>query len=170
MDGIPKLNLPQCMYYHQINECPFIEDNVKQIFAKHFQNLNLEPTKTKNHGYSELEELYHERVKIPNRFREQIWRDNKMEMKVRIVANVVHAFVAPTPSLLHHNNVGVTYPRISNLRMEPIRSILIYFVTMPQSMVIVIEVPFVIAPTHIVVSMRSKPQTLKETQLVSVHT
>jgi hypothetical protein len=60
------------MYCHQINECPFIEDNVKQGFVKHFQNLNLEHARTKNHGYCELEELYHEKVKIPNRFREQI--------------------------------------------------------------------------------------------------
>jgi hypothetical protein len=28
---------------HQINECPFIENNVRQVFAKHFKNLNLEP-------------------------------------------------------------------------------------------------------------------------------
>jgi hypothetical protein len=31
-------------------------------------------------------------------------------MKAWIVANVVHVYVALTPSLLHHNNVGVTYP------------------------------------------------------------
>jgi len=53
--------------------------------------------------------------------------------------------------------------------MEPIRSIPLYFVAMLQFMVIVTKAPFVITPTHIVVSMRSKPQTLKVTQLVSVH-
>jgi hypothetical protein len=36
-------------------------------------------------------------------------------------------------------------------------------------MVTIIEVPFVTRPTHIVVGMRSKPQTLRVTQLVSVH-
>jgi hypothetical protein len=41
--------------------------------------------------------------------------------------------------------------------MEPIRSIPLYFVTMLQSMVIVIEVPFVTTSTHIVVGMWSKP-------------
>jgi hypothetical protein len=55
--------------------------------------------------------------------------------------------------MLHHNNVGITYPTIPNLRME----LLLYFVAMPQSMVIIIEAPFVIAPVHIVVNMKSKP-------------
>jgi hypothetical protein len=36
-------------------------------------------------------------------------------------------------------------------------------------MVTVIEVPFVTTPTHIVVGMRSRPQILRVTQLVSVH-
>jgi hypothetical protein len=53
--------------------------------------------------------------------------------------------------------------------MEVVRSIPLYYVAMPQSMVIVTKVPFVIAPTHIVVNMRSKPQTPRETQLVNVH-
>jgi hypothetical protein len=36
-------------------------------------------------------------------------------------------------------------------------------------MIIVIEIPFVSTPVHIVVGMRFKPQTLKGTKLVSVH-
>jgi hypothetical protein len=56
----------------------------------------------------------------------------------------------------------LNYLRTSNLRMEPIRSIPLYYVAMPRSMVIVTKAPFVIAPTHIVVNMKSKPQTLKE--------
>jgi hypothetical protein len=36
------------------------------------------------------------------------------------MANVGPIFVAPTPSLLHHNDVGVTYPTIFNLRLEPV--------------------------------------------------
>jgi hypothetical protein len=36
-------------------------------------------------------------------------------------------------------------------------------------MIIVIEVPFVSTPVHIVVGMRFKPLTLKGTKLVSVH-
>jgi hypothetical protein len=37
-------------------------------------------------------------------------------------------------------------------------------------MVIVTEAPFVTTPSHIVVGMRSKPQTPRETKLVCVHT
>jgi hypothetical protein len=85
------------------------------------------------------------------------------------VADVVHVSIAPTPSLLHHNNVGVIYPRTSNLRMEPMKSIPLYFIVMPQSMVTINETPFTIAPTHIIVSLRSIPQIPRETQLVSVH-
>jgi len=70
---------------------------------------------------------------------------------------------------LHHNNVGVIYPRTSNLRMELVKYISIYFMVMPQSMVTIIEAPFVIVPTHIVVSLRSIPQIPRETQLVNVH-
>jgi len=66
-------NSPRCTYCHaighEINECPFIEDNVRQGFAEHFQNLNLELARAKNHGYIELEDLYHDKVKIPNGFR-----------------------------------------------------------------------------------------------------
>jgi hypothetical protein len=47
-------NFPHCTYDHQIghyiNEFPFIEDNVKQGFVEHFQNLNPKPTRAKNHG------------------------------------------------------------------------------------------------------------------------
>jgi ribosome modulation factor len=38
---------------HQINECPFTENNVRQGFTKHFQNLNLELARAKNYGYNE---------------------------------------------------------------------------------------------------------------------
>jgi hypothetical protein len=45
---------------------------LRQGFAKHFQILNLEPTKKDNHGRIELKDLDREKVKIPNRFRKQI--------------------------------------------------------------------------------------------------
>ncbi len=82
---VPRPNSPRCTYYHQIehqiNECPFIENNVRQGFIEKFQNLNPKPTKVGNHGPIELENLYHERVKILDRFREQIWRNNIVKMK-----------------------------------------------------------------------------------------
>jgi hypothetical protein len=75
VNKVPRPNSPRCTYCHhighQINECPFIEDNVWQGFAKHFHNLNLEPTRVGNHGHIEPELLYHERVEIPNRLKEQ---------------------------------------------------------------------------------------------------
>jgi hypothetical protein len=78
-------------------------------------------------------------------------------MRVQIVLDVVPIFVTPTTNLLHHNNVGITYVGTSNFRMEPIRSVPLYFVAMFQSMIIIIEAPFVTAPAHIVVGMRSRP-------------
>jgi hypothetical protein len=45
---------------------------VKQGFDEHVQNLNSEHVKIKNHGHIELEVLYHEKVKIPDRLKEQI--------------------------------------------------------------------------------------------------
>jgi hypothetical protein len=66
---------------HQINECPFIEDNVKQGFVEHFQNLNLDFARANNQGYNELEELYHERVIILDKLKDFFWKDNKVEMK-----------------------------------------------------------------------------------------
>jgi hypothetical protein len=71
---VPRPNPPRYTYCHQIghhiNECSFIEDNVKQRFVEHFQNLNLELARVEDHGDFELEDLYHERVRILYRFRE----------------------------------------------------------------------------------------------------
>jgi hypothetical protein len=58
-------------------------------------------------------------------------------MRAQTVANVVPIFVAPTPSLSHHNNIGITYARISNFRMEPVRFVPLYYVVMLQFMAIV---------------------------------
>jgi hypothetical protein len=92
--------------------------------------LNPELTKVGNHGHVELKDLYHDRVRIINKLRKQIWRENKVEMKAQIVIDVIPIFVAPIPSLLHQNNIGVTYARISNFKMEPVRYVPLYFVAM----------------------------------------
>jgi hypothetical protein len=47
------------------------------------------------------------------------------------MTDVVPIFVALIPSLLHQNNIGVTYVRTSNFRMELIRYMPLYFVAMP---------------------------------------
>jgi hypothetical protein len=54
-----------------------------------------------------------------------------MEMETQIVVDVMPISVTPTPSLLHHNNIEVTYARISNFRMEPIKFVPSYFAAMP---------------------------------------
>ncbi len=73
------------------------------------------------------------------------------------------------PNMLHHNNVGITYVRTTNFRMEPIRSIPLYFVAMPHFMVIIIKSPFTTALAHTIPSMKSKPQTPRGTNLVNMH-
>ncbi len=76
MNRILRPNSPRCTYCHQtrrqINECPLIKDNVKQGFAQHFQNQNLKPSRVDYHGHIKLEDLYHEKVKFPNRLKEHI--------------------------------------------------------------------------------------------------
>ncbi len=80
--------------------------------------MNLEFTKIGNHGHIELKDLYHERVKIPNRRKEQIWGDNKIKMKAQTMANLVPILVVLVQSLLHQDNIGISYARTSNFRME----------------------------------------------------
>jgi len=53
--------------------------------------------------------------------------------------------------------------------MELVRSILLYFVAMFQSMITITKTPFIIALFHIVVETKSRPQIPKGTKLVSVH-
>jgi len=69
VNKVPKPNPPHCTYCHQIghqiNECPFIEDNVKKRFVEHFQNLNPKPAK--DHGDFEPKDLHHEKLRIPDR-------------------------------------------------------------------------------------------------------
>jgi hypothetical protein len=54
-----------------------------------------------------------------------------MEMRAQTMVDVVPIYVTPIPSLLHQNNIGVTYARTSNFQMEPIRFMPLYFVAMP---------------------------------------
>ncbi len=56
-------------------------------------------------------------------------------MIIQTMADVVPIFVALAPNLCHHNNVGVTYTRTSNFKVEPIRFVTLYFMAMPHSMV-----------------------------------
>ncbi len=65
---------------------------MRQGFAKHFQNLNLKPSRVEKHGYNEPKELYHERVKIPNKL-------NKTKMKAYTPTNVVLVSTTPAPNI-----------------------------------------------------------------------
>ncbi len=60
-------------------------------------------------------------------------------MRAQTMVDVISIFVILTPCLLHHNNVGVTYARTSNFRMEPVRSIPLYFVVMHKFVITIIE-------------------------------
>jgi hypothetical protein len=84
------------------------------------------------------------------------------------VTNVIDVSIVITPNLLHHNNVGAVYLGNSNLRMDLVRFVPLYYMVMPQSMVIVIKTPFVTTLAHTIVGLRSRPQAPK--QLVNVHT
>jgi hypothetical protein len=92
-----------------------------------------------------------------------------MEMRAYIMANTVPISIALAPNMLHHNSVGITYAKASNIIMKLVRFVPLYFVATFQSMVIVTEAPFVTTPTHTVVGMRFRPQTLRVIQHVSVH-
>jgi hypothetical protein len=53
--------------------------------------------------------------------------------------------------------------------MEPIRSVPLYSVAMPQSINIVIEALFVLTPVYIVDGVRSRPKIPRGTKFVSLH-
>jgi len=73
------------------------------------------------------------------------------------VVDVLPIFVTPIPSMLHQNNIGVTYAWTSNFKMEQVRSMPLYSVAMPQSIIIVTKVVFALALVHIVDGARSRP-------------
>jgi hypothetical protein len=91
-------------------------------------------------------------------------------MKAQIVAGGVLISIALAPNLFHRNNFGVTYVGTSNFRMELVRFVPLYYVAMPHYIIMFIEIPFTITPTHTITNMRSKPQTPKGIDLVSMHT
>jgi hypothetical protein len=131
---------------------------VRQGFVEHFQNLNLDLVRIWNHGHIEPKDLNHERVRIPNRLKELIYRNNKVKTRAQVVANVVPISIALVQILLHQDNIGITYARTSNFKMELITSVPLYFVVMPQSIITIIEASFVSTLINIVIGIRSKPQ------------
>jgi len=47
--------------------------------------------------------------------------------------------------------------------MELVRFVPLYFMAMPQFIIMVTEAPFVSTPIHIINGVKSQPQTLRET-------
>jgi hypothetical protein len=92
----------------------------------------------------------------------------KLEYRIKFFVFTI-IFVALAPNLFHHNNVGVTSVRTSNFKMELVRSIPLYFVAMPHSMVIITKTSFTTTPAHTIVSMKFRPQTPRGTNLVIMH-
>jgi hypothetical protein len=73
------------------------------------------------------------------------------------MVDVVFVSIGLAPSMLHHNNVRVTYPKTSNFKLELVRSIPLYYVTMLQSTVTITKAPIITVPAQTIISMRSKP-------------
>jgi len=83
-----------------------------------------------------------------------------VEMKAQIVEDVPIS-ITPIPSLLHQNNIGVTYVGPSNFIMEPIISMPLHFMVMPQSIIIAIETSFVSILIHTIDGVKSRPTNSK---------
>jgi len=90
-------------------------------------------------------------------------------MRAQTIVNVASISIALASNMFHHNNVGITYVGTSNFRVEPLKSIPLYYVAMPHSMVIVTEAPFITTLAHTIVGMKSKPQIPRGIDLVSMH-
>jgi len=90
-------------------------------------------------------------------------------MRIQTIVDVVSISIALASNMFHHNNVGIIYARTSNFRVELVKSIPLYYVAMPHSMVIVTKAPFITTSTHTIVGMKFKPQTLRGINLVSMH-
>ncbi len=85
------------------------------------------------------------------------------------MVDIIPISTVPITSLLHQNHIGISYVKISNFRMEPISSMPLYPLAMPQSIIKVIEPPFVSTPIYIVDGVRFRMQTPRTTKFVSLH-
>jgi hypothetical protein len=71
--------------------------------------------------------------------------------------------------LLQQNNIGVTYVRTSNFRMELMIFLPLYYVVMPQSIITITKAPFVLALVTNVGGIRSRLHTPRGTKFVNLH-
>jgi hypothetical protein len=85
------------------------------------------------------------------------------------MVDVVPIFVTPIQSPLLQDNIGVTYARTSNFRMEQVTYVPLYFMAMPRSIITITEASFVSALVNIVVGITSRPQTPRGAKFLSLH-
>jgi hypothetical protein len=90
-------------------------------------------------------------------------------MKLQTGVDVVPISVALVQTLLQQNNIAVTYARISNFRMELVRYVPLCSMAMPQFIITVTKVPFVLAPVIIVGGIKSIPHIPRGTKFVNLH-
>jgi hypothetical protein len=64
-------------------------------------------------------------------------------MRAQTMAYVVPISIAPIQSLLHQDNIGVTYVGTSNFRIKPITFVPLYVVAMPHPIITVTKAPFI---------------------------
>jgi hypothetical protein len=64
-------------------------------------------------------------------------------MRTQTGVDVVPIFIIHVQSLLQQNNIGVTYIGTSNFKMELVKFVPLYFMAMPQFIIIVTKAPFV---------------------------
>jgi hypothetical protein len=83
------------------------------------------------------------------------------------MANVAPIFVALTPNLFHHNNVGATSARTSNFKMELVKFVPLFYGNAPFNGYSHSSSIFN-NTTH--VGMRSKSQTPRAINLMNMHT
>jgi hypothetical protein len=62
-------------------------------------------------------------------------------MKAQTRVDVILIFVVLVQSLLQQNNIGVTYARTSNFKMELVIFVPLYFMAMPQFIIIITKAP-----------------------------
>jgi hypothetical protein len=84
-------------------------------------------------------------------------------MRAQTVANVIPIFVAPIPSLLHQNNIGVTYATPLNFKMELVKSMPLYCLAMPQFVITTTKALLLPTPIYTANGVKSKPQTPRGT-------
>ncbi len=90
-------------------------------------------------------------------------------MRAQIGIDVVPIFISLVQNLLQQKNIRVTYAWTSNFRMKLVRFMPLYFVVMPQSIITVIEVPFMLTPIIMVSGIRSRPHILRGKKFVNLH-